>query len=1033
MAGWTVVLRGIRYRAGRSLMVLLLAAIATAATVLAPAYSRAAQQSVLSDRLVAAPLTGTSLQVRADALAGEVPALESTSEGKLELRLLVARRPSLARLLGQPVGGADLEAVASLGGAGQDPALTRLAYRDGACAHLRVSAGTCPRDAGAVLVSVRSAREYGVKVGSSLTLRGRGLVGAAATDPSKARTLTVAGLYTPSDASDPYWGRGGYFAAGAPDAESSLPRIDAVFVADEQDLTLPGSLPSVHLDYRLRTDAVRLDDVDQLRSDLSGFETDVNAGEMQLATGLRGVLDDIEAEASALGRTVPIIAVPLVLVCWFILFLLVAALTDERGGEVGLAKLRGFSVGQAARFGRAEAVVLVVLAAPLGMLAGLGLVQAAAASMFGEGVRVELRWPVFAAAGVAVLAALLAIRLASSRSLARPVLDLLRKVPARGRWRAGVAEGAVVALAAASLVAAVSDQTAPLALLAPGLLAVVAGIVTARLLGLWSRTRVRRHARRGRVSGVLAHAQLSRRHLGQRVMVVVTVAVALLFFAATAWDVAAQARESVASDTVGADRVFLVEAPDPVAFMAAVDAANTVDPFTAMPVVRVSERYGDGVVEVLGVRSDRFADVAVWRGHSRSEVAELVERLRPQQSAALAVRDLVELDVTASGLVGSPRLAAVVAKAGDPARTITLGPLAEGRKRYRAALTGCDQGCQVVGLAVTRAPASDGLSAADLSVHAISSAAGALPAGFGTTGRWRANAGRAPQATVTVQAGTALSVEVRTTDSNDVVISYVDTPDVLPVALVGRTPADDPAAAEFTFPALAESPQRFSVVERPDRLPRVSGDALLFDLDYAVRSAQRTSSLSDNSRLRYEVWATGAAPKDLASQLAAAGLQVYGEQSITAERDRLARGAPALGLRLYLLAGAAALVLAVGAVLLSSAVGASTRRYELAALRVAGVRAKVLRRGLLREYVHLMVLPLVVGVLVGMAGAVLMLPGIPLVTVGTPIGQLRYTPGPGALPIALAAMVVGLLIAVLAGLRHVGRATPDRLREGGVG
>ena len=34
MSGWTVVLRGIRYRSGRSLIVVVLAAIATAATVL---------------------------------------------------------------------------------------------------------------------------------------------------------------------------------------------------------------------------------------------------------------------------------------------------------------------------------------------------------------------------------------------------------------------------------------------------------------------------------------------------------------------------------------------------------------------------------------------------------------------------------------------------------------------------------------------------------------------------------------------------------------------------------------------------------------------------------------------------------------------------------------------------------------------------------------------------------------------------------------------------------------------------------------
>ncbi len=110
LAGWTVVLRGIRYRSGRSLMVLLLAGVATAATVLAPAYSRAAQQSVLSDGLRAAPSNATSLQVRSDPVAGEAPALESTTEAKLELdKLLKPRR--LNDLVEAPIAAADTETV----------------------------------------------------------------------------------------------------------------------------------------------------------------------------------------------------------------------------------------------------------------------------------------------------------------------------------------------------------------------------------------------------------------------------------------------------------------------------------------------------------------------------------------------------------------------------------------------------------------------------------------------------------------------------------------------------------------------------------------------------------------------------------------------------------------------------------------------------------------------------------------------------------------------------------------------------------
>jgi len=68
--------------------------------------------------------------------------------------------------------------------------------------------------------------------------------------------------------------------------------------------------------------------------------------------------------------------------------------------------------------------------------------------------------------------------------------------------------------------------------------------------------------------------------------------------------------------------------------------------------------------------------------------------------------------------------------------------------------------------------------------------------------------------------------------------------------------------------------------------------------------------------------------------------------------------------------------------------------------------------------------------LAGMAGAVLMLPGIPLVTVGTPLDEINYVPGVGVLPIAVAVTVAGLIFAVAVALTTVRRGTPDRLREG---
>jgi putative ABC transport system permease protein len=97
---------------------------------------------------------------------------------------------------------------------------------------------------------------------------------------------------------------------------------------------------------------------------------------------------------------------------------------------------------------------------------------------------------------------------------------------------------------------------------------------------------------------------------------------------------------------------------------------------------------------------------------------------------------------------------------------------------------------------------------------------------------------------------------------------------------------------------------------------------------------------------------------------------------------------------------------------------------------VSGVRPSVLRRAVLREYRLLLGAPLLVGFLAGAAGAVVMLPGVPLVTVGSTSDALSYRPGLGALPVALAVMLLGFALAVVLVLRMLRRASPDRLRDG---
>ncbi|WP_157641232.1 hypothetical protein [Longispora albida] len=1026
MTAWTVTLRGIRYRWGRSLAVLLLATIAVTAAVLAPAYSRAASESILLDGLRTAPAASTGLSIAAASPASAASA--PTANTKLEISNALMKHPVLRDAFGAAVSSVETEVLT---GEGADALSARLAYRDSACEHLAVT-GTCPKAESQVLVSDRTAKEHNLAAGQQIVVRPGGSARTA-----KTRTLTITGTYTAKDPAESYWGRTAYFSAGYAGPDGASTRIDAVFAGVEEDVRAAGGDLRLRVEQPLDPAKLTLANVGQARASLKQLAKDLPPGGLQVSSALTGVLDDIVVEQDAIGRSVPVIAIPLVLLSLFVLFLLVASVSEERSPELALAKLRGYPLASAGRFGLAETMLLIVLAAPLGLLTGVTGVRVAAGALLADGTQVELTGAVLLTAGAAVLGALLAAAGAGWRSLGRPVLALLRRVPDRAQWRATALEVAAAVLAAAALFQAFGDRSSPLALLAAPLLALVAGMLAARALAGYARGSLRRAARKGRLAGLLSAAQLARRPAGHRIAIVLTVAVALLTFAASAWDIAAVAREDRARGTMGANRVYTVDAAHPDALAAIVAQA---DPQHSMAVVRGRTHYAGGFVELLGVDSGKLAAVADWEGQDK---AALAAKLHPEKIPQLLLTERVDVDVTAAGIrekdpkdkdrnapVISPiRLVALVSSPGEPPRTITLGQLANGTKTYGAAVPGCASGCRLLALGVSRTPGTTDQITADLTITAIK---GIDNPGFATEGRWRKLTARAPQAEMTVRAGQALTLTIRSSDPGDVLAEYVPAPDALPVVVAGATPAADASAKAFSLPALTEQPQPFTIAGKADGLPRAGARGLLFDLEYAARSAERTGSLADADQLRYEVWASEKAPEDLDKRLTAAGARVLEAESFDTTMARLDRLAPALALRLYMLAGAAAVLLAAGAVLLSAYVGATARLNELAALRLAGVPGKVLRRGVVREYRSLLGVPLLIGVLAGLGGAAVMLPGLQLVSVKDPAGLGRFSDlaVTGWLPVSVAAIIIGLAAAVLLVLRMLGKATPERLREG---
>jgi len=1005
VTGWSVMLRGIRYRSGRSLVVLFLAAFATIAAVLAPAYGRAAEQSVLTDAVRSAPQAATSLTISAESSAAGAgsgsydPAQQPVAEAKTVVDDAFQRAPHLAKVVDRPITSLETESQAALANGERHIAL--LAWRLGFCAQVKVVTGACVVDAEQAMVSERSAAETKLKVGDYITAR-------PAKGEGAGRRLQVVGTYAPKDPAAVYWGNSTYFSH-APGA-----RLDAIFTGSEEDVRLPSATGIMaKLTYPVKPDEMRLDVMPALRSELGSLGLALNAAELRLDTALASIVDGVAKDQAALASSVPIIAVPLLLIAWVVLFILVAAVTEERGPELALARLRGFPQARAARFGFGETLLLIVLGAPLGLAAGLGLAELTARLVLANGTHVEPRWPVFAAAIAGLLIAAAAAWLATRRTFGSGVLALLRRVPQRAGRRAGVIEAVVVTLAVAGGVVALRDRQSPLALLAPAAIAVVAGIIAGRVLVMWSKMRLAIARRRGSIPGILAAAQLARRPGAARLVVVLTAAVALASFAAASWDVAAKARARHAEESLGAATVYRVAAPHPQALIAAVAAAEPTG--RAMAVVRTDEQYGQGRVELIGVQSELLGNVALWRGHDGAALERLGGQLRDGAGKPAALGQDILVRVTANGLGEVPlRLGAMISAVGQPPTVVWLGDVKAGQRDYAAPLPACAAAgsCRFAGLAVGRMATLTGPIRATLTVHEVRSAGAPAQVRLSEGEVWRTDNERNPTAKVTVQPGSVLNLSIDSGGPGDVIVSYLDTPAKLPVYLSGIVPGD---GDDFSFPSFADTQQAFTVIGRSGTLPRAGAHALMFDLGLAVRAASATAGLADASDLRYEVWASRDATPALATKLADQGIGVVGTQTIQTEMQQLGRRAPALSFRLYLLAGIAAAGLALGVLALSRRLGAADRRAELASLRATGVRTRTLRRALRRERMVSIVLPLLIGLAAGVGAAYLMLPGVALVTVGTatPLEGLWPTDfGVAALPVVVAAAI----LVVFAGL-----------------
>ena len=228
MGDLRLVLRGMWFRRGVSLAVLVLASLVVGGAVTGPLFLRSAGESVLRDTLDQALPIGRIVRTdNTGTVGGAGQSLDVFG------RFTAARLkgfPTLKRLLDPPVTSLELKAIAGSPGVTADSA--PLVYRDGVCAHVHMVQGRCAQKPGTVMVSASAAGSQHWGVGAPLLVDGI--------------RLRIAGIYAPLDPLGDYWAGRPYFAAysGSGQAGDLGGTLDAVFAPLETVKAQPAAVPA---------------------------------------------------------------------------------------------------------------------------------------------------------------------------------------------------------------------------------------------------------------------------------------------------------------------------------------------------------------------------------------------------------------------------------------------------------------------------------------------------------------------------------------------------------------------------------------------------------------------------------------------------------------------------------------------------------------------------------------------------------------------------------------------------------------------
>ena len=1013
-SGWSAVRFARRsvvgHRRGQTLALVAVSALITACTAFVPVYDRAMQQALVDTLLAHASSTEKAVMVVSEAIESA-----GGATGPRDPRELQTLVPSdVVAQLGTPVLGRTASVTPA---AGEVPPTGPLVWRDGACEHLRLLSGTCPDAAGEILVSEADVENFDLAVGSAPTVR-------TAVDERPRLRLEVVGTYAPRDA--PWWQGltlvGISSVSGGTDPTAAH---DGWVTTEETFLDGPVLLGETSQSGALvRTETTGVDEVLALGDRVRELSGDVGrrGADLYVLTGLGDITKDVRAQTRLAHSTVPLLMAPMAVLTLFVLWLVLAAATEHRRGQVAVARLRGR--------GPAGAVGLLLIELLPVLLAGV--VPGAAAALLGGSLARRLLpgaapfevGPGFAVAVLLAVAAVVLTTVAAAVRIAREPLDALlrRGRVASGRWALGAFDAFLIAAAGTGVLAFVTGSLdGPFALAGPALLALLAGLLVAHLAAPVASASGRRLLRRGRLVTGVTLLEMGRRRETRAVIAVITVASALAVFAVDALVVGERNRDNASEHDAGAPVVLRLAGRDLDGVRAALGAADPTG-LRATPVMIART--------TLAVEPDGFRRIAFfprgaptdgqWRAIAPPDKKPVT---LTGSRISLAVRAGDEL--TSKDALGSDsevELRLVVTQGTGTRRTVPFGaipPPGESRTLL-GSVSACASGCQIAAVEFTAPAGVEVVGDIDLGDLRVD----------GRPVEW----GSSEEDWNTTDDGQTL-IRPRSATSGSDLRLLLSLRGLYPAEL---TPAWVPRTVPALLPATRRDPLGLDVtgVDGSDRAARSAGRVILIPAMPTNSALVDLDAISRGSQITFdshaEVWLVDD-PELLdavVASLGERGIAVLDVRRFSTIRQTYEDTVATWSLALGAVVGPAVILIALLVLLVLAVTGWRDRARDLAILRLNGAGLRTTRRLAVWAQLPAILLAVVAGLGAGLAGAALAMPDVSFFTAPpqTPVVD-PATSWPAVFYVAAACFAMLPAAAALAGRAIARRAQLERVRK----